>query len=1262
MSRRRTIIRLSAVLASLALGWACGGDSATAPPTPEPARPTTVTVSPATHGLTALGATVQLSAEVRDQNARVMAGATVTWTSSANSVATVDASGLVTAAGNGTATITASAGPASGSSVVTVMQSVASVEVSPSVDELTALGQTVQLTAEAFDENGYAVAGAEFSWESSDAAVATVDAGGLVTGVAAGMATITASAGEASGSSVVTVTQSVASVEVSPSVDELTALGQTVQLTAEAFDENGYAVAGAEFSWESSDAAVATVDAGGLVTGVAAGMATITASAGEASGSSVVTVMQSGASVEVSPSAQTIALGSTLQLTAEAFDENGDAVAGAEFSWESSDAAVATVDAGGLVTGVAAGMATITASAGEASGSAVVTVTQSVASVEVSPSVDELTALGQTVQLTAEAFDENGYAVAGAEFSWESSDAAVATVDAGGLVTGVAAGMATITASAGEASGSSVVTVTQSVASVEVSPSVDELTALGQTVQLTAEAFDENGEAVAGVEFSWESSDAAIATADDGGLVTGVAVGTATITASVGGAQGTAEITVGPNPDRAALVALYEATDGQNWVNSENWLTDEPLDRWYGIRMGSYGRVTRLHLSENALSGPIPPELGELTHLTVLALFRNQLGGKIPPELGELTRLTELILSGNQLSGPIPPELGNLANLRVLALASNSLTGPIPSELGNLANLEQLGLEQNLLSGPVPPELGNLVKLTWLALVVNKLSGPLPRSLLQLKRLQWLTVRGNATLCVPGTSSFITWLRGIDQQDGDRAFCNAADRVALTSLYDSGGGSSWTNSDGWLGDGALSQWHGITADLVGRVVRLDLTRNGLAGGLPANLGRLASMTNLRIGDNALSGRLPLSLARLPLQELRFADTELCAPTEESFQAWLNAISVVEGTGVRCAPVSDRDILEALYAAAGGPNWTNNRNWLSGTPLRNWYGVSVDARGRVTGLNLSSNNLSGPIPAELGSLANLTSLDLGSNNLSGPIPSELGQLANLRTLQLASNNLSGPIPPQLGNLANLETLELYLTQLSGSIPPELGNLTNLSRLQLFGNLHVGQIPPELGNLANLRVLALASNSLTGPIPSELGNLANLRRLALSSSGLSGPIPPELGRLARLENLRLARNDLTGSIPSELGNLASLTELDLFRNNLSGPIPPELGNLVNLTQINLFNNALSGSIPVTLGRLVNVRGFRLSDNGLTGPIPPELGGLSSVETLWLNGTGCRERSHPKSVTSPASRISDCTVTLSPVLFPPNSAISPRWNKCS
>ena len=104
------MIRLSGVLAGVALAVACGGDSATAPVAPETPRATTLTVSPPTAELTALGATAQPTAEVHDQNSRVMAGATVAWTSSASSVATVDASGLVTAAGNGTATITAAAG------------------------------------------------------------------------------------------------------------------------------------------------------------------------------------------------------------------------------------------------------------------------------------------------------------------------------------------------------------------------------------------------------------------------------------------------------------------------------------------------------------------------------------------------------------------------------------------------------------------------------------------------------------------------------------------------------------------------------------------------------------------------------------------------------------------------------------------------------------------------------------------------------------------------------------------------------------------------------------------------------------------------------------------------------------------------------------------------------------------------------------------------------------------------------------------------
>ena len=521
------------------------------------------------------------------------------------------------------------------------------------------------------------------------------------------------------------------SVTVSPATAELAALGATVQLRAEVRDQNSNVMAGAIVTWTSSASSVATVNASGLVTGVAEGTATITASSGSARGMAAITVVivpEPVASVEVSPSAETIAVGATLQLTAEAFDANGQAVAGAEFSWESGDAAVAKVDAAGLVTGVAEGTATITASSGSARGMAAITVVivpEPVASVEVSPSAETI-AVGATLQLTAEAFDANGQAVAGAEFSWESGDAAVAKVDAAGLVTGVAEGTATITASSGSARGTAAITVVivpEPVASVEVSPSAETI-AVGATLQLTAEAFDANGQAVAGAEFSWESGDVAVAKVDVAGLVTGVAEGTATITASAGSAQGTAEIMV-VNPvassDREILAAFYHATGGPNWGNSDNWLTDAPLGDWHGVRTDASGRVVGLRLSFNSLTGPIPPELGDLA------------------------RLESMDLSSNDLTGSIPPELGDLTNLETLSLGFNDLAGPLPPELGNLTSLESL----------------------WLS--YNGLTGSIPQSFLQLDNLRAFSFGNNAGLCAPSTPDFVTWLGNIDNQTGP--FC-----------------------------------------------------------------------------------------------------------------------------------------------------------------------------------------------------------------------------------------------------------------------------------------------------------------------------------------------------------------------------------------------------------------------------------------------------------------------------------------------------------
>ena len=341
------------------------------------------------------------------------------------------------------------------------------------------------------------------------------------------------------------------------------------------------------------------------------------------------------------------------------------------------------------------------------------------------------------------------------------------------------------------------------------------------------------------------------------------------------------------------------------------------------------------------------------------------------------------------------------------------------------------------------------------------------------------------------------------------------ERAALTALYDATGGADWKIDDGWLGDGALDKWLRVTTDENGRVTDLDLSANQLNGEIPAELGNLSRLELLYISDNNLTGALPQSLTGiLGLESFYFHNNPgLCAPIDEAFQTWLEGIAEVQGSS--CAAEDspeDREVLVKLYDALDGENWTNNTNWLTERPIREWHGVTNDASGRVTRLLLDSNGLAGKIPKELGSLSNLKRLEFGNNRLTGEIPAELGNLSDLETLQLGNSppagGLSGGIPKELGSLSKLEILNLKFNQLTGEIPAELGNLTNLKILALMANRLTGEIPTELGSLSNLRTLELNYNQLTGQIPRELGNLSNLSTLMLSGNQWSGCIPKKL----------------------------------------------------------------------------------------------------------------------------------------------------------
>jgi len=238
-----------------------------------------------------------------------------------------------------------------------------------------------------------------------------------------------------------------------------------------------------------------------------------------------------------------------------------------------------------------------------------------------------------------------------------------------------------------------------------------------------------------------------------------------------------------PQSECAALVALYNSTNGSGWTNHDGWLATDTPCSWFGITCTD-GHITGLALLDNHLTGSIPPELSKLTNLTGLLLSVNQLTGSIPPELGKLANLTGLFLSDNQLTGSIPRELGNLSNLQLLELQRNQLTGSIPAELGSLVRLWNLFLNNNRLTGSIPRGLGNLVNLRFLYLNDNLLTGNLPPELGNLvTTLRYLHVDGNRLtgslpesltglrlydfyfdhtyLCEPSDAAFQLWLARI---------------------------------------------------------------------------------------------------------------------------------------------------------------------------------------------------------------------------------------------------------------------------------------------------------------------------------------------------------------------------------------------------------------------------------------------------------------------------------------------------------------------
>ena len=375
---------------------------------------------------------------------------TITWISDNETIATVSIDGTVTAVSVGIANITAACGDVSATCKVTVNPITATTVTINVPDTEVYVGDKVTLSATVAPDN---TTDKNITWSCSTPEIATIDAqSGELTALAPGEAKITATCGDISGTATVTV-KPILATELTLSAQDMTLLvGQTGKLTATVTPDN---TTDKTVIWKSDNETIAKVEAGGTVTAVSVGVANITATCGDVSATCKVTVNPiTATTVTINVPDTEVYVGDKVTLSATVAPDN---TTDKNITWSCSTPEIATIDAqSGELTALAPGEAKITATCGDISGTATVTV-KPILATELTLSAQDMTLLvGQTGKLTATVTPDN---TTDKTVIWKSDNETIAKVEAGGTVTAVSVGVANITATCGEVSATCKVTV-----------------------------------------------------------------------------------------------------------------------------------------------------------------------------------------------------------------------------------------------------------------------------------------------------------------------------------------------------------------------------------------------------------------------------------------------------------------------------------------------------------------------------------------------------------------------------------------------------------------------------------------------------------------------------------------------------------------------------------------------------------------------------------------------------------------------------------
>ena len=492
---------------------------------------------------------------------------TVVWSSSDTTIGRVTTKGRITAVANGTATVRAVIGADTAALPLTVQQKLAHFAITPSLPvTLNALGADTTLSAAGRDSLGNPMTGAAATavWALQSVGVVTVNASGRVHSVGNGTTYVYATSGTTRDSLQVTVQQQAARILVTaPSGFNIPAVGGTLVLTATAFDRNNNPITDASPTLTSLDPGIAQVNtATRTVTGIAIGTARIAADEDLIADTVNVTVANLPTKLSLSvDSAVMNSVGDTLRLTVTFTNALGGTVTGVPPTWFSSDTtilSVATQD--GRVVALRRGAARIIATYLTLADTAVITVTNAPASIQILAHTDTLHSLGDTLTIPINIRNTRNASVPSTSVTWSVDNTGIATVSPSGTVTGVSVGRTTVRATSGILADSAALFVTNNPARVILNSHLDTLTARGQMLTYRGTVTNRAGQAITGDTVVWRSTNAAVASvtsvAANTGLVTALAQGTTRIIGSVGSVADTATV-VFRNP---TLVYVNNAT------------------------------------------------------------------------------------------------------------------------------------------------------------------------------------------------------------------------------------------------------------------------------------------------------------------------------------------------------------------------------------------------------------------------------------------------------------------------------------------------------------------------------------------------------------------------------------------------------------------------------------------------------------------------------------------------------------------------------